>query len=415
MNRIRLLSRLDRWLGVPLCGLASALRRLGPRTSSPSGPPRRILFIGLAEMGAAVLADAAMREAAARFGASAYFLTFAANRQGLALTGSVPAERCFGLRLDRPAHALADLWRFLRWARRAGIDAVVDLEPCSRASSLIAWATGAPRRSGFAWPAATGPYRGALYTHPVAYDESIHIRDNFLRLLRALAPTAGRVAFLSARGTAEHLPGVEAATRRRVLRRLAESAPDLDPVRQPLVLLHANVTDPVPQRRWPRARWVALARRLTDRQPDLQLLLIGGADEGPAAGDLAREIGRTRCASVAGAFAVAELPALFALARVLVSSDSGPVHFAAATGLPVVALFGPETPQRYGPLGPATVLYAGIACSPCLKAATDRQTTCPDNRCMQALTVDEVAEAVAGWLGAGSPATADRQPVERVA
>lgn len=428
MNRYRLLTRLDRWLGVPLCALASALRRIGPKPEPPATPPRRILFVGLAEMGAAVLADAALRQATLRHGAQVFFLTFAANRDGLALTGRVPAERCFGLRVDRFDHALVDLWRFRRWVRHAGIDAVVDLEPCSRASALLAWWSAAPRRSGFAWSAGSGPYRGSLYTHPVGYDESLHIRDNFLGLLRALSPADGAASVRALRVVTEDPspPRSSAARRPSAPATLGKLVPEVDPARHRLVLLHANLTDPVPQRRWPRARWVALAQRLIDHHPDCWVLVIGGAEEGRAAPELVREIGRGRCATVAGTIPVADLPALFALARVLVSSDSGPVHFAAAAGLPVVALYGPETPHRYGPLGPGSTLYAGIACSPCLTAATGRQTSCRDNRCLQALDVDAVAEAVTAWLAVAGPAAGavrgssdgagpTRPPVERVA
>ena len=78
----------------------------------------------------------------------------------------------------------------------------------------------------------------------------------------------------------------------------------------------------------------------------------------------------------------------------LLTTDSGPMHLAAAVGTGVVALFGPTAPWRTGPYGPGhTVLRAGITCSPCFKK--DCLTTDYEERaCMTRLSVDEVVRAV---------------------
>ena len=102
--------------------------------------------------------------------------------------------------------------------------------------------------------------------------------------------------------------------------------------------------------------------------------------------------------SLAGKTALAELPALYSHASVMVTNDSGPSHFAAATGLPTIVLFGPETPKLYQPLGPSRAIYAGLACSPCVSAQNHRKTACTDNVCMKAISVDEVYAVVAEVL-----------------
>jgi ADP-heptose:LPS heptosyltransferase len=88
----------------------------------------------------------------------------------------------------------------------------------------------------------------------------------------------------------------------------------------------------------------------------------------------------------------------------MVSNDSGPAHFAAASGLPTIILFGPETPNLYLPLGTATAIYAGIACSPCVSASNHRKSACDDNVCMKAISVEQVLTTVTGAL-----ATSTRQ------
>jgi ADP-heptose:LPS heptosyltransferase len=101
-----------------------------------------------------------------------------------------------------------------------------------------------------------------------------------------------------------------------------------------------------------------------------------------------------RCISLAGHTKLSELPALYSLAAMMVTNDSGPSHFAAASGLPTLVLFGPETPKLYQPLGLSRAIHAGLACSPCVSASNHRKTACTDNVCMQVISVDEVFAAV---------------------
>ena len=105
-----------------------------------------------------------------------------------------------------------------------------------------------------------------------------------------------------------------------------------------------------------------------------------------------------RSVSFAGQSRVAELPALYAEATLMVSDDSGPAHFSSAMGLPTIVLFGPEMPKVYKPLGTSRVMYAGLAGSPCVNAHSHRKTACTDNVCMRAIEVDEVYATVAEVL-----------------
>jgi hypothetical protein len=57
----------------------------------------------------------------------------------------------------------------------------------------------------------------------------------------------------------------------------------------------------------------------------------------------------------------------------------------------VVVLFGPETPKLFAGIGERThALWAGLACSPCVNAFNDRNSTCRDNACMKHISVEQV-------------------------
>ena len=98
---------------------------------------------------------------------------------------------------------------------------------------------------------------------------------------------------------------------------------------------------------------------------------------------------KTRPSNFAGRTGLKELADLYGRCRVLITTDTGPMHMAAAMGCPVVALFGPTSALRTGPYGAGhSVITSGVDCSPCFKK------TCDQWSCMRDITVDSVYEAV---------------------
>jgi len=154
-------------------------------------------------------------------------------------------------------------------------------------------------------------------------------------------------------------------------------------------------------KRWPADRFGRLARRLSTQ--GRRVVVTVGPSELALGADVARASG--------GAAVVIAPPSLTALAelvsraRVFVSADTGPLHIAAAEDVPVVAIFGPKSPSRYGPYrppaaGPPTgvgvvLVNANVTCRPCLLRR------CPDPVCMTSIDVESVVEAVGRAAAAG--------------
>ncbi len=98
-----------------------------------------------------------------------------------------------------------------------------------------------------------------------------------------------------------------------------------------------------------------------------------------------------------GKSSLKELAALYELANVVISTDTGPMHISAAVGTPVFALFGPTAPWRTGPHGAGHhVLRSSLPCSPCFK----RQCLLTDDvkKCMRTITVNQVVDATFALL-----------------
>ncbi|MFH1092413.1 MAG: glycosyltransferase family 9 protein, partial [Pseudomonadota bacterium] len=88
---------------------------------------------------------------------------------------------------------------------------------------------------------------------------------------------------------------------------------------------------------------------------------------------------------------IPELIDLYNLSDLLITNDSGPAHFASLTDIPVLVMFGPETPDIYCPLG-ANVrpVYKRPACSPCVSVYNQKRSPCTDNVCLKSITVEEI-------------------------
>jgi heptosyltransferase I len=142
---------------------------------------------------------------------------------------------------------------------------------------------------------------------------------------------------------------------------------------------------------WDEAKFAALCDLIVT-ELGLPVVFTGESSEGPIA--RIRSLMRAPSASVAGVTSLRELAALYKTASVLLTTDSGPMHLAAAVGTPVVALFGPTSPERTGPYGDGhIVIRHGLPCSPCFRK------TCETLECMKTISVDEVLQAAREQLG----------------
>ena len=93
--------------------------------------------------------------------------------------------------------------------------------------------------------------------------------------------------------------------------------------------------------------------------------------------------------NLCGVTTVRENIAVYRSCDLFFGVDSGPMHMAAAAGVPVVALFGPTDERKWGPWGPGHVVVSKyLACHPC------KPHKCGDHQCMEQISTAEALEAV---------------------
>jgi ADP-heptose:LPS heptosyltransferase len=160
-------------------------------------------------------------------------------------------------------------------------------------------------------------------------------------------------------------------------------------------------------REWPLEHFARLAQLLASRT-DIRLWITGSQAEGEllqraAPGLLAQANVQLLC----GSCDLAGLMKLMAQSQGLIASGTGPLHLAAALGVPALGLFPPRRPihpQRWQPLG----ARAEYLCLPqeCSKPCQDAS----DCACMAALTPEMVSQRVLQWHAAWQRALASETP-----
>ncbi len=147
-----------------------------------------------------------------------------------------------------------------------------------------------------------------------------------------------------------------------------------------------------PAKRWMPERFAETARIVSERQA-CEWVLFGTEKDAELGEQIAKQLDG-KCTNLIGKTTLAELIEALSQCRLLLTNDTGTMHLAAFLGVPTISIFGSTEPVLTGPLGPGhRVIRHHVECSPCFLRE------CPlDFRCMNAVTVDEVVEAVVAKL-----------------
>jgi heptosyltransferase-2 len=146
-------------------------------------------------------------------------------------------------------------------------------------------------------------------------------------------------------------------------------------------------------KQWPVERFVSVARSLADREGATIVLTGGPGDEGMLR-EARAALPSDRVIDISGA-GLLTVAAVFERCDLMITGDTGPMHVAAAVGLPIVAVFGPSDPRRYAPRGAHDrVVRIDLPCAPCnrIRLPPARCTgRVPD--CLALLPADRVLDA----------------------
>jgi len=341
----------------------------------------RILLVRLRQIGDVVFTTPAIRALRERF-PNAY-LSYLVEPAAAPIVANNPHldEIIVAPRISGVLGLAADLKLGARLRARR-YDLAIDFHGGPRAS-LLTWLSGAKERIGYDIAG-----RGWMYTRRVARPRELRARhsvENQWDLLTALgiAPP-DRTAFPVEMAS-------DAAAAARVRERLERAG--VDGAHQ-IVVIHVSAGNPF--RRWPTEHFVTLATALASRDANRRVVITSGPSEQDASRrviDRSRDRGAANVLSC-GEFSIAELHALADRAALFIGGDSGPLHVAATTCVPIVGLYGPTLAERSAPWRDARWTSVPVDAGPLPCRPCDQRVCAPgDFRCLTWVTPQQVIDA----------------------
>ncbi len=350
-----------RGAGEPLCGLPSLTEQVGfpeiiakvPRpggvtVGQPAGKRipafmvalpdlSRILVIRYGRLGDLVLLIPALSALRRRF-PSAHISALVDQRYApvlemcSAVDRVIPADR-IGMRDSPWWSAARSALRSAEELRKARYDLVVDFHGFPE-TNLLAWYSRARWRIGLK---RTEPsYLPFCFNlDPVLEDQNLHVADRFHSLLEPMGVGSGR-RDIRLEVPSENRIKVEQFLRKKGLDECS-------------YLIGMNLGASAAEKMWPASSFAALADKLASRL-DLGVLFLCGPGEEDLLQQVESSLGTDRYA-LAGRLGLKDLAAVISRCHLLVSNDSGPMHFGPALGVPTLGLFSLSSPLHYRPLG----------------------------------------------------------------
>lgn len=350
---------IDRLAGTPLLWLWGALRR---RRALPAAP-RRFGIMMFETIGDTLLAGTVPASLRAAFG-DCELVVFASRGNLGVLPLFQGSARVVEVPLTRPLRALAAI-------RSEPVDVMIDIGQWPRWYALLCAASRSSFTIGFATP---GQARHYAYDAAVPHGRDVHEVVNFQRLL---AP----------------IPGVPPVHPAAALRAIPPAAPR-GAAGRPCLVVHPWASGfRFASREWPLDRWVEFISR-TAREGYAVLVSGGPADRARAAALVGACPPGLPVTSMAGELALPELAAVLRGAAAVVCVNTGVMHLAALLDVPLVALHGPTSRLRWGPVGTRSIALVPSGTGDCEFLHLGFEYPDRPVECMQGISVDAVLDAV---------------------
>ena len=267
---------------------------------------------------------------------------------------------------------LKSLWQLTRCIQRDAFDLAVVLHPTSIRNALIPFLVGIPERIG-----TNINGRGILLTKTCPNLQEPHEVHRYLQVLKLIGINTEDASL-----EFWHTDVDRQAVRQMLIdRRIAH--------KERLIGVNLGTT-------WQTKQWEVrkFAVALTQLQNIIKVrfVLTGHASE-TSLGETLERMANASIINLIGATTLTQLGALIECCSLYLTSDSGPMHIAAAVGTPTIALFGPTSTARHRPYADGhCVIEKPVSCRPCYKRTCKLKES--PNLCMTEIKPEEVIEKV---------------------
>lgn len=346
-----LLKKMDKWVGIPALYILGKFHKLQKKPLEYN----KIALIKTAAVGDTIILSAMVQEI--KQACPSAEITVICSQNNFAMVRTlIGVDRIEVFTMKTP-------WKSLKRIKELGhYDLVLDFGPWPRINGIIAWQLNADYKIGFYRP---DTHRHYIYDAKVEHSDKLHEIENYRNILRRAGfKLKGLLPVLH---TDRHLETGNYV----VLHLFPGGAMDI-------------------QRRWLNERWIELAGEL-HQQYGVEILLSGGPVDIDEAQQICNKLLKKGISTknIAGKYSLKDMTSILQYAKLVVSVNTGIMHYAAAVGVPLVAIHGATSEIRWGPLSDkAAVVKSNIPCQPCISLGFESK--CAKPICMEKVTVPMV-------------------------
>ena len=266
-------------------------------------------------------------------------------------------------RITRP---IREIRNFINDLRTQSYDLVIDFHGLMKSAVVVLLSSG-KRKLGYD---SMQELSGLFLNEKIPEDMNKHAVDRYLDFLKYLGADVRQPEFLIPVGE-ENINRVDELLQRNYIDKKGRFV-----AVSPVALWDTKL--------WADEKFAALCDRIAE---DLKVSIIFTGTERDKLAHI-QSLMKAPSVNLGGETTLRDLAYLYQRSALLITTDSGPMHLAAAMGTPVIALFGPTDPSRTGPYGKGhVVMRTDLSCSPCFLKKCDSMA------CMSGITIEEVFDA----------------------
>jgi heptosyltransferase II len=363
--------RIDSFFGGLLNQLIISMKFFGKREIKKN--PKKILFFKTEAVGDSLLCLPMIKEIKKKTNAKIYVLCSNTNSFVFEKQSFVDEIRL----IDDKKFDIVKISRLVRKLRKENIEVVIDTGQSSNISAILSYFIG---KSSIGFKKIKGTSRNKVYDYAIDLDTKKHMVHVYFDLAQPLRIKEPKEVELE---------------KIKISKKEEEKISRILKNKKNLVGFHAcNLFD---YRTWPKEKFAQIIEFLI-KEKNKTVVLTGSPEEIIENKKLIELIDikiRNKIINCAGQINLKETIALMRKLEMFISNDGGPMHIAASEDIPVIGLFGYETPVRYGPFNKKSIaIYKNKECSPCHRPYSNQWTNCSHHNCIKEISVEEVKKAI---------------------
>lgn len=358
------LKLLDKYLGIPLIFTLGLFRKKNVKMKNP----KNIIIVMIAAIGDTILLSAIIKELKWIF--PNVKITLVCSNENYQAAKNISSVNNI-VKFD-----MGNILKsFLNLRKMENHDLLFDFGAWSRLNAIISYVIKAYTKVGFK---RKNMFRHYIYDLTAEHIDYVHEIDNYRSLLQSL-----------------HLDLLNLNPEFIISEESKSKITTILNKKQKYIVFHLFASGSHKEKKeWLESSWIELANRLIDE--GYFIILTGGKQDSSFASKLAEEIDQRACLSFAGKLSLEETAALIEKVGIIVTVNTGIMHLAAAVNAKIIALHGPTSFIRWGPISAKSIILTPtIKCDRLLSLGFEKHNCVIENGCISTIEVNVVYDAIA--------------------